>query len=323
MARALRIEYEGAFYHVTTRGNERKKIFFAKSDYQRFKSYLEEALEKYGYYLHSYVLMPNHYHLIIETPKGNLSKLMHYINGSYTNYINRRKGRSGHLFQGRYKAILVDQDNYLLELSRYVHLNPVRAGMVERPKDYPYSSYRSFIYQKKAEEMVKRDLIWGMISTAPEKAAGQYRVFVEKAIDEGLESPFKNVYGGAVLGGKGFIREALARLKDDVLHREEVANRRELGAVFEAEEILSRVSMQVGVSIDDLTNAKGELRDTTIYLIKKYTGLTNRQIGEIFGGLTYSAVAKIYKRFSEKREKDRTLKKRLKKLTSQISNVKG
>jgi len=160
MARPLRIEYEGAFYHVTSRGNERRRIFLAKSDYNQFKRYLKGAQEKYGYHLHSYVLMSNHYHLIIETPERNLSKLMQYINGSYTNFFNRRTGRSGHLFQGRYKAILVDVDSYLLQLSRYIHLNPVRAGIVEQPQGYPHSSYKSFI-SKKGEEIIRRGNLSG------------------------------------------------------------------------------------------------------------------------------------------------------------------
>ena len=120
MARPLRIKYEGAFYHITARGNERKKIFFAK-----FKEYLKEAQDRYGHFLNCYVLMSNHYHMILETPNADISKIMHYLNGSYTGYINRRRRRSGHLFQGRYKSILVDVDSYLLELSRYVHLNPL------------------------------------------------------------------------------------------------------------------------------------------------------------------------------------------------------
>ena len=115
MAQPLRIEYSGAF--------------------------LKQAQGKYGYLLHCYVLTTNHYHLLIETPMGNLSRVMHYINSSYTNYINIKRRRSGHLFQGRYKAILIDRDSYLLELSRYIHLNPVRAKLVEKPQDYPYSSY--------------------------------------------------------------------------------------------------------------------------------------------------------------------------------------
>ena len=125
MARPLRIKYEGAFYHITARGNERKKIFFAKSDYAKFKEYLKEAQDRYGHFLHCYVLMSNHYHLILETPNADISKIMHYINGSYAGYINRRRRRSGHHFQGRYRSIPIDMDSYSLELSRYVHLNPV------------------------------------------------------------------------------------------------------------------------------------------------------------------------------------------------------
>jgi len=151
MARPLRIEYEGAYYHITARGNEKRKIYFTKSDYEKFKGYLAEAKKKYGIIIHSYVLMSNHYHLIIQTPEANLSKAMHYINGSYTTYTNIKRNRSGHLFQGRYKAILIDRDNYLLELSRYLHLNPVRAGMVNRPEEYPYSSYKTYISRSKED----------------------------------------------------------------------------------------------------------------------------------------------------------------------------
>ena len=153
MVRALRIQYEGAFYHITARGNERKRIFFSNSDYDKFKDYLRKAQDKYGYLLHCYMLISNH--LLLETPNSDLSRIMHYINGSYTNYINRRKKRSGHLFQARFKAFLVDVDSYFLELSRYVHLNPVRARTVRKPEDYPYSSYRSYIFKKK-EDIGKR-----------------------------------------------------------------------------------------------------------------------------------------------------------------------
>ncbi len=322
MARPLRIQHEGAFYHVTSRGNERKRIFFSKADYDRFKTYLEEAREKYAYRLHCYVLMPNHYHLLIETPGGNLSKVMHYINGSYTNYINRRKGRTGHLFQGRYKAILVDKDNYLLELSRYVHLNPVRAGIVERPEAYPYSSYKSFI-QKEGEEIVYRDLILAMLASDPALARSKYRTLAESAISEELESPLKDVYGGAILGGENFIRKTLGRLKDETLSKEEVSSRRELQKSMGAEEILKIVSHHLGISIEDLAVQKDDKRDLTIYLLKKYTGLTNRRIGDLFGGLSYSAVAKVYARFPEKAEKDSALGKLLAAFSLSISNFKG
>jgi REP element-mobilizing transposase RayT len=163
MARPLRFEYKGALYHVHARGNERRKIFFTDADYNKFKEYVAGAIEKYHCLVHCYVLMNNHYHLIIETPEANISRVMHYISGSYTTYINTKRGRNGHLFQGRYKSILVAKDSYLMELSRYIHLNPVRARMVEKPEEYAYSSYNSYITGK-PEKIVTTDLILGMAS---------------------------------------------------------------------------------------------------------------------------------------------------------------
>jgi REP element-mobilizing transposase RayT len=177
MARPIRIEYKGA-YHVTARGNEKKRIFFNKFDYKKFKEYVSDAQDKFNFSIQCYMLMSNHYHLILETPEANLTKVMHYINGSYTNYVNRRRGRNGHLLQGRYKAILIDKDNYLLELSRYVHLNPVRANMVARPEDYAFSSYRSYI-EKANENIVHRDLILSMVSKDSRYSRKRYRNFVE------------------------------------------------------------------------------------------------------------------------------------------------
>ena len=118
MARPVRIEYEGAFYHVTSRGNERKNIFTSKSDFEKFKSYLNEARDKFGYILHGYVLMNNHYHILAHTPQGNLSRFMRHLNGVYTQRYNRQHGYDGQLFRGRFKSILVEEDSYLLELVR-------------------------------------------------------------------------------------------------------------------------------------------------------------------------------------------------------------
>ena len=136
MARPLRIEYPGALYHVTSRGNEQKDVFKSQRDREKFLSYVESAVVRYGAVVHIWCLMSNHYHLLLETPSGNLSQIMRHINGAYTTYFNVKRKRAGHLFQGRYKAILVEVDAYALELLRYVHLNPVRAGMVAKPEDH-------------------------------------------------------------------------------------------------------------------------------------------------------------------------------------------
>lgn len=296
MARPLRIEYEGAVYHVTARGNERKKIFFSKTDYVKFLQYLTEAKKKFNIILHSYVLMSNHYHLIIETPKANLSRAMHYINGSYSTYINIKRKRSGHVYQGRYKSIIVDKDNYLLELSRYIHLNPVRAKMVEKPEDYLYSSYASYI-SRKADTIVNRNLILGLVTRHNGNESREYKRFVEAAIGSETDDPMKHVYGGIMLGGVRFIKETLKIIQDDYHRKDEVSNRKALRAGYAIDEVVAVVSRHFKLSRADIVNAEfSEQRNIAICLIKERTGATNREIGEFFGGLTHSAVAKIYRK---------------------------
>jgi REP element-mobilizing transposase RayT len=323
MARPLRIKYEGAFYHITARGNERKKIFFAKSDYAKFKEYVKGAQDRYGYLLHCYVLMSNHYHLILETPNADLSKIMHSINGSYTGYINRRRRRSGHLFQGRYKSILVDVDSYLLELSRYVHLNPVRAKMVKRAEDYTYSSYRSFISKKK-EDIIHRDLILGMISKSGRNSEKIYREFVEKSMEEDLEDPLKDSYAGSILGGKGFIKEALNRLRDGcVIEKEETSHRTELQVAFATEQIIDTIASYFGLSPEQVLKERGDYRNIAIHLMKKLTSITNKQIGDLFGGLSFTAVSKANQRFMMRMKNDKKLRRRVDDVLRNMSHIKG
>ena len=137
MGRPIRVEYPGALYHITSRGNEKREIFLAEEDRKKFLSILRDYHERFGILVHAYVLLDNHYHLILETPRANLLKVMHGINAGYTGYFNRKYRRAGHLLRGRYRAILVDKDEYLVVLSRYVHLNPVRAGLVRVPRSMP------------------------------------------------------------------------------------------------------------------------------------------------------------------------------------------
>ena len=143
MARPLRLEYAGALYHITARGNGRGEIFVDDEDRQRFLSALAATVIRLGWLCHAYCLMDNHYHLLIETPTASLSEGMRQINGTYTQSFNRRHGRVGHVLQGRFKAILVERESYLLELCRYIVLNPVRAGLVKEAGRYPWSSYRA------------------------------------------------------------------------------------------------------------------------------------------------------------------------------------
>jgi len=162
MARPLRLEFEGAVYNITARGNERKPIFIDDEDRIRFLNILKELTENRQIILYCYCLMTNHYHLLLETPYSNLIRTMHTIQTRYTMYFNFKHKRVGHLFQGRYKSLIVDKENYLLELSRYIHLNPVRAGIVKRAEDYRWSSCRDYLQEK--VEIVERDFILQTIS---------------------------------------------------------------------------------------------------------------------------------------------------------------
>ncbi|MEW6682133.1 MAG: transposase [Nitrospirota bacterium] len=160
MARPLRVQYPGALYHVTARGNERKAIFRTDADREQFLAVLAQAVARYRLRLHAYVLMDNHYHLLLETEEANLSLALRHLNGVYTGYFNRAYDRVGHLFQGRFKAIVVDKTSYLLELSRYIHLNPVRIRQPLALARYPWSSYWAYIGRRAAPAWLAREAVF-------------------------------------------------------------------------------------------------------------------------------------------------------------------
>ena len=151
MARPLRIQYGGAFYHVMNRGNGRERIFHHQKHYEMFFRVLEESADLWEIQIHAFSLLPSHYHMLIETPLANLSRAMRHINGVYTQRLNRQRGVDGHLFRGRYKAILVEEDAYLVELVRYIHLNPVKAGLVKKPEQHGWTSHRYYLGEKRLE----------------------------------------------------------------------------------------------------------------------------------------------------------------------------
>src|SRR5690625_673373 len=180
MARPLRIEFDGALYHVTTRGDRREAIYEDNKDREDFLEVLAEVVERFNWLCHAYCLMGNHYHLVVETPDGNLSRGMRQLNGVYTQATNRRHRRSGHLFQGRFKAILVDKESYVLELTRYVVLNPVRAAMVKSPGDYPWSSYRAMVGEAEAPGWLATDGLLALFGKRRAESRRRYRRFVRE-----------------------------------------------------------------------------------------------------------------------------------------------
>jgi REP element-mobilizing transposase RayT len=190
MARPLRLEYEGALYHVTSRGNAREKIFLVDPDQELFLEVLADTVERFGWLCYAYCLMTNHYHLLIETPEPNLSRGMRHLNGVYTQALNRRHMRVGHVLQGRFKSIVIEKESHLLELARYVVLNPVRAKMVRSAKDWPWSSYRVTAGLEKAPGFLAVDWILGQFDKNRARAEKAYRDFVKAGRGDGVRSCF-------------------------------------------------------------------------------------------------------------------------------------
>ena len=202
MARPLRVEFAGAIYHLTSRGNARQKVFFIDADRELFLDTLSQVVSRYGWICYAYCLMANHYHLLVETPKANLSLGMRQLNGMYTQSFNRRHNRVGHLFQGRFKAILVEKESYLLELCRYIVLNPVRVKGKGEIGAWKWSSYRATAGLASVPEFLSTDWILGQFGKKRAKAQKQYRAFVR----EGLESrPWEKLKGQIYLGSEAFI----------------------------------------------------------------------------------------------------------------------
>jgi len=211
MSRPLRIEYAGAVYHVTSRGNEKKPVFKDDHDREAFLNTLQHVNKRYHWICHAYCLMTNHYHLLIETPEGNLSLGMRQLNGVYTQLFNKYHGRNGHLFQGRYKAILIQKDSHLLEVCRYVVLNPVRAKMVAMPEEHAWSSYRSTAGRAKSHSCLTTDWVLGQFSGKRAKAESEYRQFVKWGI--GKQTIWTAVRGQALLGEDDFVDGLAAHLR--------------------------------------------------------------------------------------------------------------
>ena len=212
MARQLRLEYEGALYHVTSRGNAQAAIYLDDEDRTRFLGVLGKEIEQQGWRCYAYCLMDNHYHLLVETPEPNLSKGMRRLNQVYTQAFNRRHGWVGPVLQGRYKAIIVDKDNYLLELCRYIVINPVRAGMAKSAKDWRWSSYRATAGLASVADWLQTDRVLGLFGKDRLLSRRRYREFVKQGLAQ--PSPWKALRGQIFLGSERFLESMERLLKD-------------------------------------------------------------------------------------------------------------
>jgi REP element-mobilizing transposase RayT len=215
MARPLRLEYPGAVYHLTSRGNARQDIFAGDADREKFLSILAATVGRYKWLCHAYCLMDNHYHLLLETPDPNLSLGMRMLNGVYTQAFNRDHQRVGHVFQGRYQAVLVEKDAHLLELCRYIVLNPVAAGMVTGPEQWPWSSYRATAFNENAPDFLSTSWVLGQFAGTRPRAMEAYCKFVSEG--KQMQRPWAKLKGQIFLGSEVFVKEAGRMLGDNQL----------------------------------------------------------------------------------------------------------
>jgi len=282
MSRPLRIEYPGAIYHLTSRGNARSDIYRTRQDRQAFLDILAQTCERHRWQCYAWCLMTNHYHLVIQTEQANLSHGMRHLNGVYTQEFNRRHRRVGHLFQGRYKAILVDKDSYLLEVIRYVLLNPVRANMTQTAGQYPWSSYRSMIGKVSAPKWLARDRVLGHFSQRLVTAQKHFIKFMQEG--KGQSPLWENLRQQLYLGDEAFVhRLPLKAGNDPTLIEVPREQRQRLGKP------LSHYSK------------KYIQRDDAIYAAFQCGQYTQKEIARHFD-LHYSTVSKIVKRYEKKDE---------------------
>jgi REP element-mobilizing transposase RayT len=317
MARPLRILIPGGYYHVTCRGSERKAIFKDDRDRSVFLEKLRGSLAIYQVELHAYVLMSNHFHLLVSTPKGNLSEFMRHFNISYTAAYNRRHKRVGHLYQGRYKAILIDQDSYLLQLSRYVHLNPVRIRphqakevreQIRYLERYPWSSLSGYLNPQKKQSWISYDAVLSQVGGSRKR----YREFIAEGIRSGYPTPWEDVKGQVVLGEEGFVERVKERIKKPGSKREQPSIRH-LEAMKPAA-VLRAVARYFGLAEKQLIGKRTGYRDeraVAMELMYRHGGVSQAEIGKVLGQLDYTSVSRERTRLRQKLEQKSALRKAL------------
>jgi putative transposase len=320
MARAWRIEYEGALYHVLSRGNERRDIFFDDEDRTLFLIGLSEAGERFAVDVLAYVLMGNHYHLLLRTRRANLSKAMQWLGLSYTTRFNFKQSRSGHLFQGRFKSMLVQNDAYLLQLSYYIHRNPLRAGMVERLADYRWSSYPAYAYENRAPEWLNTEVILSQLVSAGDRHHAYRKNAQKYAEEEGRL--WEDLRHGFILGSERFVKTIKARYLPDAPHQE-VPQQKRVSKDVDVERVLSEAANLLGYDVEEfrrggrVSPSRSLDRDLLLYLIRQMGVLTDHQLGGLFG-LGYSAVSRRAGIFKAKLQENRALQRKFGRLKSII-----
>jgi putative transposase len=301
MARQHRIEYPGAFYHVYSRGNQKQPIFLSDEDRHFFIKCLRDSFERFGCIFLCYCLMPNHYHLFLKTPSGHLSKIMHMINRAYATYFNRKYEGVGHIFQGRYKCILVEAEVYAQELSSYIHLNPVEAAIADLPQQFPWSNYRDYLGLRVPEPWTDVSFVLNLFSSDPAQARLRYADYVASKMRRGHSRALREAQRSGVMASPAF----LERLKRGILAgalpvaaREppqitRIKNKPELSIIMKA----TRLNLGTGNKM---------ARNIAIFISHKNTDYTLKELADFFH-VGISGVTDICRRMKKRLPSNTTL----------------
>jgi REP element-mobilizing transposase RayT len=328
MARPLRIQFENAYYHVTCRGNARQEIFLDDSDRSAFIDLLERSSDIYQTEILAYVLMSNHFHLLVKTPLANLQEFMRHFNMSYTSRYNWKHDRTGHLYQGRYKSFLVDADNYLQEISRYIHLNPTRvkrsSGMTMGEKrkylrNYRWSSYGGYILQVRRRDFLHVQEVLAYFGGDTARGRKKYEDFVMEGVSRDIANPLEKGVGHGIVGANEFIEKIRGQYIRSAAESRELPAVKKILAQVEPERIIRLIGEIFKVKREELLKRgyKGVARGVLVEMLYRYGGMKQREIGELMG-IDYSAVSVIRKRLWALQEKDRKLRMNIERVKREL-----
>jgi len=319
MSRPIRIAYPGAWYHVMNRGRRAENIYLDKLDYKAFAELLQETSEAWHIRIAAYCLMPNHYHMLVQTPDGNISRAMRHINGVYTQRFNRRHRLDGQLFRGRYKSILVNGDSYLLQLVRYIHRNPLKAGMVDDLKAYSWSSHKAYISVAKKWDWLHKGFILDLLTDDKKSQIRIYRRFVSTDDDKELEDVMVRKKWPSLLGPQEFIDWVKSTYKD-IKGSDDMPQIRELYP--DTDKIISIVSANYDVASKELFTSKrgtfNEPRCVAIYLIRRLRRDSLKETGKVFNLEKNSSVSSVIERMKTRIQNSRKIKMRIQKIEDEV-----
>ena len=322
MARPLRIEYPGAWYHVMNRGRRKEPVFISPSDYKMFTEVLDETVQMFGIEIHAFALIENHYHILIRTPLGNISRAMRHINGVYTQRINNKHKIDGSLFRGRYKSILVSEDEYLLELVRYIHRNPYKSGLEQRPGEYEWCSHRMYLNDKDREDWLTINTVLELFSSYEKEAKRRLRAFVNKEVPKELMKKLGNVKWPSILGGEEFKEKIGKYVKREKIKEREIPEYKVLkGEKYindEDERFKQFMIKHKAVLQAKRSKRLGEKRRALVYILKEKTQKSNQEISTEIGNITDASISKMYRAAMEEIRKKEGCYKEMRKYMKEL-----